>query len=270
MRPGLDYLETLALEAGEILRAGIDQDFQIAHKGVIDLVTEMDQRSEEYILGKIHKDFPDHRIISEEAGLLEGNACQVWYIDPLDGTVNYAHRIPLYAVSIAYAENGQVLLGVIYDPSRDELFMADRGRGAWLNGRPIRVSQTSSLDQSLLVTGFPYDIRTHPETNLDNYALFSLRSRGVRRFGSAALDLAYLAAGRVDGFWEIRLKPYDIAAGGLIAEEAGAVVTNIEGEADYLTPPCSILAAAPGIHAEMLALLQNGSQGSSVRNSRSS
>lgn len=257
MRPNLIYLETLARQAGEILRAGIDQDFQVSHKGVIDLVTEMDHRSEAYILGKIHHDFPQHQIVSEEVGLVEGDDCQAWYIDPLDGTINYAHRIPLYTVSIAYAEGDQVILGAVFDPSRDELYTAERSQGAWLNGRRISVSKATVLDQSLLVTGFPYDIRTHPETNLGNYTRFALRSRGVRRFGSAALDLAYLAAGRVDGFWEIRLKAYDIAAGGLIAEEAGAVVTNLEGQPDYLSSPCSIVASAPGIHAEMLALLHS-------------
>lgn len=256
MKPTLQYLKDLALQAGKILRAGAEQDFQVMHKGVIDLVTEFDHRSEAYLLGKIQQDFPHHRIVSEEIGLVQGDDCCAWYIDPLDGTVNYAHHIPLYTVSIAYAQGGQVMLGVVYDPSRDELYSAERGLGAWLNDRRITVSEAKSLDQSLLVTGFPYDIRSHPQNNLDNYARFALHSQGVRRFGSAALDLVYLAAGRVDGFWEIRLMPYDIAAGGLIAEEAGAIVTNIGGDRDYLTAPCSILAATPGIHAEMLALLK--------------
>jgi myo-inositol-1(or 4)-monophosphatase len=255
VNPELAFLESLARQAGGILRAGVNQHFQIDKKGVIDLVTEMDHRSEAFILGAIRQKFPAHRIVSEEIGLVEGDADHVWYVDPLDGTVNYAHGIPLYTVSIAYAEEGQVRLGAVYDPSRDEMYTGKRGSGSWLNGQPIRVSAAQDLDQSLLVTGFPYDIRTHPQKNLDHFARFSLHSRGVRRLGSAALDLCYLAAGRLDGFWEIRIKSYDIAAGGLIAEEAGARVTKVDGSPDYIAPPCSILAAAPGIHAQMLELL---------------
>lgn len=255
MKPGLAFLESLARQAGEILRAGVNQHFQIDRKGVIDLVTEMDHRSENFILGEIQKRYPTHRIISEEVGVVEGDASHVWYVDPLDGTVNYAHGIPFYTVSIAYAEDGQVRLGAVYDPSRDELYTGEKGSGAQLNGQPIRVSAAQDLDQSLLVTGFPYDIRTHPQKNLDHFTRFSLRSQGVRRLGSAALDLCYVAAGRLDGFWEIRIKSYDIAAGGLIAAEAGALVTKVDGSPDYITPPCSILAAAPPIHAQMLELL---------------
>ena len=255
MKPTLAYIEALARKSGEILRAGIDHDFLISYKGEIDLVTDMDQRSEEYLLGEIHRDFPEHQIVSEEVGLIKGDDCQTWYIDPLDGTVNYAHRIPLYTVSIAYAEGDQVILGAVYDPSRDELFAAERSKGARLNGKPISISKTRSLDQSLLVTGFPYDIRNNPETNLDNYTRFSLRTQGVRRLGSAALDLSYVACGRMDGFWELRLKAYDIAAGALIAAEAGAVITKLDGSPDYLSSPVSIVAAVPGVHAEMLELL---------------
>lgn len=255
MKPNLPFLESLARQAGEILHAGINQPFQINHKGVIDLVTEMDHRSEDFLLGEIHKKFPTHRIISEETGLVEGDANHVWYVDPLDGTVNYAHRIPFYTVSIAYAEEGQLKFAAVYDPSRDEMYTGEQGAGAWLNGKRIGVSQAQEMDQGLLVTGFPYDIRTNPETNLDHFVRFSLRSQGVRRLGSAALDLCYVAAGRLDGFWEIRIKSYDIAAGGLIAEQAGAVVTKADGSPDYIAPPCSVLAATPGIHAQMLDLL---------------
>jgi myo-inositol-1(or 4)-monophosphatase len=251
----LAFLETLARQAGAILRAGVNQPFQIDRKGVIDLVTEMDHRSESFILGAIQEQFPTHRIVSEEVGVVEGDASHVWYVDPLDGTVNYAHGIPLYTVSIAYAEDGHVRLGAVYDPSRDELYTGMRGSGARLNGQPIRVSAAQDLDQGLLVTGFPYDIRTHPQKNLDHFVNFSLRSQGVRRLGSAALDLCYLAAGRLDGFWEIRIKSDDIAAGGLIAEEAGARVAKVDGSPDYITPPCSILAATPAIYPQMLALL---------------
>jgi myo-inositol-1(or 4)-monophosphatase len=174
----------------------------------------------------------------------------------LDGTVNYAHGIPIFAVSIAYAEGGRVRLGVVYEPMRDECFSAELGKGAWLNGKPIRVSETTDLDHALLVTGFAYDVRTNPYNNLDLFSHFMLRSRGVRRMGSAAVDLGYVAAGRFDGYWEIKLESYDIAAGGLIASEAGAQVTNIAGEMDYLSAPVSVLAANPAIHGKMLAELR--------------
>ena len=255
MQPTLDLLESLARQAGEILRKGQEQGFDVAFKGEIDLVTEIDHLSEAFLLGEIGRLFPSHHVISEEVGEVQGDCDHLWLVDPIDGTVNYAHGIPLFTVSIAYQENGQVRLGVVYEPMRDECFSAERGKGAWLNGRQIKVSAQTNLEQSLLVTGFPYDIRTNPQNNLDHYTRFSLRSQAVRRLGSAALDLCYVAAGRCDGFWEIRIKAYDIAAGGLIAEEAGATVTNIHGSVNYLADPVSILAAPPEVHAQMLALL---------------
>jgi myo-inositol-1(or 4)-monophosphatase len=174
----------------------------------------------------------------------------------LDGTVNFAHGVPIFSISVAFAEDGDLKLGTVYDPIQEECFTAERGRGAWLNGEPIRVSRTGNLDDSLLVTGFPYDIRTNPENNLDNFARFSLLTQGVRRLGSAALDLCYVAAGRFDGFWEMRLNAWDVAAGGLIAEEAGARVTGLRGEPDFLSPPHSILAANLQLHPLMLEVLQ--------------
>jgi myo-inositol-1(or 4)-monophosphatase len=255
VEPTLELIETLARKAGEILREGQKNGFEVSYKGEIDLVTEIDRRSEDFLLAQIASLFPSHRVIAEESGETLGDCECVWFIDPIDGTVNYAHGVPFFAVSLAYQKQGQLVLGAVYDPMRDELFSAQRSRGAWLNGRPLQVSGQTRLAQSLLVTGFAYDIRTNPENNLDHYALFSMRSQGVRRMGSAALDLCYVAAGRFDGFWEIQIKSYDIAAGGLIAAEAGAVVTNIHGDADFLSAPISILAATPGIHAEMVRLL---------------
>ena len=246
----------MAYQAGEILRAGYGEQHQISYKGAIDIVTEVDHRSEAYLIGEIKGKYPSHRIVTEERGELVGSDCCVWYIDPLDGTVNYAHGIPIFAVSIAYAEGGQVRLGVVYEPMRDECFSAELGKGAWLNGKPIRVSENTDLDHALLVTGFAYDVRTNPYNNLDLFNYFMLRSRGVRRMGSAAVDLGYVAAGRFDGYWEIKLETYDIAAGGLIASEAGAQVTNIAGEKDYLSAPVSVLAANPAIHRKMLAELR--------------
>jgi myo-inositol-1(or 4)-monophosphatase len=257
MKPALSYLEALARQAGAILCAYFGQQLVIDHKGVIDLVTEADRSSESYIMGEIQQHFPNHRIVAEESGVTQGLDDQVWYVDPLDGTVNFAHGLPIYSISLAYAQGGVMEFGVVYDPSRDECFSAARGRGAWLNGQPICVSQTLELDQSLLVTGFPYDIRTNPINNLENYTRFALRSQAVRRLGSAALDLCYVGMGRFDGYWEIRLNPWDVAAGGLIATEAGGRVTNLSGGEDYLSVPQSILAANPSIHQKMLAVLQS-------------
>jgi myo-inositol-1(or 4)-monophosphatase len=263
MQPTLSYIENLAREAGAILHAGYEKEHQVNYKGVIDLVTEVDHQSEAFLLGKIQKDFPDHHIFSEETGVIKGRDEHIWYIDPLDGTVNYAHNIPIFCVSIAYASrrntyaslSASLSLGAVYDPMRDEMFTAERGEGAYLNGRRLQVSSTTDLQQSLLVTGFPYNAWDTPLDNFDNFVRFGKLSRGVRRLGSAALDLAYVGAGRFDGFWELALNPWDVAAGGLICEEAGALVTNVGGGDDYISPPLSIIAAAPGIHARMLEVL---------------
>jgi myo-inositol-1(or 4)-monophosphatase len=253
--PTLEDVETLARRAGEILRAGFGKHHQVRYKGAIDLVTEADQDSEQYLLGEIQRRFPTHQVVTEESAGQAGADCCQWIIDPMDGTVNYAHGVPIFSVSIAYREDGIIRLGAVYDPMLDECFSAERGRGAWLNDQPVQPAQPLDLDHSLLVTGFAYDIRTNPRNNLDYYATFALSSQGVRRLGSAAMDLCYVAAGRFDGYWELEIKPWDIAAGGLVAEEAGAVVTNVFGDRNYLEPPCSILAAAPAIHGAMLKIL---------------
>ena len=257
MDPTLSDIETLARDAGSILKSGFRQNLQIHHKGVIDLVTEMDRKSESYLIQRIRDKFPTHQVITEESGVISGDEDQTWYIDPLDGTVNYAHGVPIFSVSIAYMEKGKVMLAGIFDPMQDEFFSAERGRGAWLEDDPIQVSSETTLDQSLLVTGFPYDIRTNPENNLNHYASLTLRSQGVRRLGSAAIDLAYIASGRFDGFWEVRIYPWDIAAGSLIVEEAGGKVSDIHGGLDFLYPTPSILATNGRIHHEMLSVLNN-------------
>lgn len=256
MQPVLSYLENLARQAGAILRAGYDKDHQVNYKGVIDLVTEVDHLSEAFLLGEVQRDFPDHHIFSEESGVINGNDEHIWYIDPLDGTVNYAHHIPIFTVSIAYASRGRLELGAVYDPMRDEMFTAERGRGAYLNGRRLRVSSAAELQKSLLVTGFPYDAWNTDQDNFANFVKFAKLTQGVRRLGSAALDLCYVAAGRFDGFWELALKPWDVAAAGLICEEAGARLTNVNGEPDYISPPQSVVASTPGIHARMLEVLR--------------
>ncbi|MFH2102196.1 MAG: inositol monophosphatase family protein [Chloroflexota bacterium] len=256
MQPTLATVERLARQAGQILRAGYTGEYRIDYKGVIDLVTEVDHQSEEFLLGEIRQLYPQHGVLAEESGSSGGSDGHIWYIDPLDGTVNFAHGVPIFAVSIAYACNGQVTLAVVHDPLREETFSAERDRGAWLNGRVLQAAMTTELQRSLLVTGFPYDSWSSPRNNLEYFSQFSRCTQGVRRLGSAALDLCYVAAGRFDGYWELSLKPWDVAAGGLIAEQAGASVTNLDGGPDYLSPPNSILAASPALHPQMLEILR--------------
>lgn len=256
MQPTLSDLERLAREAGSILRAGYSKEHQVNYKGVIDLVTEVDHQSEAFLLGEIKTQFPDHHIVAEESGVTQGDDQHSWFVDPLDGTVNYAHNIPIFCVSVGYASQGTLMLGAVYDPMRDEMFMAERGKGAYLNDRPLRVSAVTELQKSLLVTGFPYDAWNTRQDNFANFVHFAKLTQGVRRLGSAALDLCYVAAGRFDGFWEMSLKPWDVAAGGLICEEAGAQVTNVSGASDYLSLPQSVVAATPGIHDRMLQELK--------------
>ena len=261
MGPTLSEIERLAREAGAILRAGYNKEHNVRYKGVIDLVTEVDHQSEDFLLGEIRGKYPDHHIFAEESGVIQGNDEHTWFVDPLDGTVNYAHHIPIFSVSVAYASHGQLMLGAVYEPLRDELFAAERGKGARLNGKPIQVSTVTELQRSLLVTGFPYDAWNTRQDNFANFVHFGKLTQGVRRLGSAALDLCYVAAGRFDGFWEMSLKPWDVAAGGLIAEEAGAEVTNVYGDRDYISSPQSVIAAAPGIHARMVQELHAQSLG---------
>ncbi len=250
--PTLPEIKNLARRAGAILRAGYDREHQINYKGAIDLVTEVDRASEDFLLAEINRHWPGSHIIAEESGITPGDQDHLWYIDPLDGTVNYAHGIPIFSVSIAYAQAGTMKLGAVYDPMRDEMFTAERGKGAWLNEKALHTSNTMELQKSLMVTGFPYDAWNTQNDNFDNFVRFGKMTQGVRRFGSAALDACYVGAGRFDGFWELSLKPWDVAAGGLVAEEGGAIVTNVDGGKDYLFQPQSIVAAAPGIHGKLL------------------
>ncbi len=256
MPPTLDELQILARQAGEILRSGFGQEHTIQHKGATDLVTEIDQRSESLIIQTIRQNYPSHAILTEESGDLEGDLDHCWYIDPLDGTINYAHSVPIFCVSLAYASHNEVILGVIYDPMHDECFYAERGKGAWLNGKPIHVSDTPDLIHCLLATGFPYDKWDSPLNNLDYFNRFSRMTQGVRRLGSAALDLSYVASGRLDGFWEVSLKAWDIAAGALIVKEAGGVVSKLFGSPHSLVAPVSILSANPSVYPLMLSLLK--------------
>ena len=242
--------------AGHLLQSQFLESHRIAFKDTsIDLVTEMDARAEELIVGRLAAAFPDDSILAEERGSAPGRSGRRWIVDPLDGTTNYAHGLPIFSVSIALEVGRRVELGVAYNPSLDELYVAERGRGATVNDQPLAVSTTTTLEQSLLTTGFPYDIRDTRETNLSQYAAFAMRSRGVRRLGSAVLDLAWVASGRLDGFWELRLGPWDAAAGSLLVEEAGGRVTNVMGGALDLNAP-AVVASNGRIHDAMLAVLR--------------
>ncbi len=256
MQPTLENVIEIAQQAGEILRTGFGQKHQVEFKGEIDLATEIDHQSEEFILGEIERLFPGHAVLTEESGKHAGSTEDLWYVDPLDGTLNYSHGLPIFCVSIGYAYRGQMLLGVVFDPISKEMFSAERNKGAQLNGNPIHVASAIELKSSLLVTGFPYDAWTNPINNFNEFQLFSMRTQGVRRLGSAALDLCYVAAGRLDGFWEIQLNAWDVAAGALIAQEAGAKVTDVRGAADFISKPQSVLAANPALHAKMFNILK--------------
>jgi myo-inositol-1(or 4)-monophosphatase len=255
-QPTLADLERLARQAGRILSDGYEKDHQVNFKGVIDLVTEVDHASEAFIINEITRLFPGHSFLAEESGASQQQTEDLWIIDPLDGTVNYAHGVPFFCVSIAYSYQGQVRLGAVYEPLRDEMYLAERGAGAWLNGRKLQATGADELQSSLLVTGFPYDAWDAKPSNFDYFTKLGKMSQGVRRLGSAAIDLCYIAAGRLDGYWEFSLKPWDIAAGGLIAREAGALVTDMHGGPDYLSPPCGVTAANPNLHPKLLAELQ--------------
>ncbi len=247
----------VAREAGEILSEGFGAAGQIEFKGAVDLVTEYDHESEAHILARLHDLYPQHAIRAEEGGLAVSSdeSPFEWLVDPLDGTTNFAHGFPFFAVSIALLEAGRPIVAAVVDPVRDELFAATAKADATLNGVPIRVSSVDRLERALLATGFPYDVRTHPRNNMAEFNRMALRAQGVRRAGAAALDLCYTACGRLDGFWELRLHPWDVAAGGLIVQAAGGKVTDIENSDEWLSA-IAIVASNGRIHAQMLAALQ--------------
>jgi myo-inositol-1(or 4)-monophosphatase len=252
---------SLARAAGNSLRQGQKKQMQISRKSSsVDLVTEFDHAAEAIIVPQLRAAFPDHRIVAEEGGESRaGDSPFTWYVDPLDGTVNFAHGYPFYAVSIALYEGRQPILGVIYEPGRDECFHALAGEGAYLTVGGvtdiIRVSGEEQLGAALLATGFPYDRHTSSQDNVAQTAAFLKRAQGLRRAGSACLDLAYVAAGRLDGYWEYKLSPWDIAAGILMAQEAGGQVTAVDGGPLDLTYPISLVASNGRIHADMLDVL---------------
>ena len=245
-----------AQAAGQLLKRELSGSRRIAYKGSpTNLVTEMDARVEELIVGRLAAAFPDDAVHAEERGASAGRSGRRWIIDPLDGTTNYAHGFPAFGVSIALQSAARVELGVIYDPNLDELFVAERGRGTTVNDQALAVSTTATLDESLLATGFPYNIREGGDNNLKEYAAFSVRARAVRRMGSAVLYLAWLATGRLDGYWELRLGPWDVAAGSLMVEEAGGRITNLSGGALDLDAP-ALVATNGRIHSAVLEVLR--------------
>jgi myo-inositol-1(or 4)-monophosphatase len=222
-------ISAIAREAGALLMDFFRRRVKVQYKGDADLVTEADKASESLIRERIRGLWPEHDILGEEEGLVDTGSEYRWYVDPLDGTTNFAHGYPVFCVSMGLEHQGQMIAGVVYDPTRDEMFSAERGKGAFLNGQAIAVSQTANLSECLVATGFPSHKR-HKNPNIYFYHQLTLRTHGVRRAGSAALDLCYVACGRYDAFWEFNLNPWDTAAGVLIAEEAGARVTGFSGQ----------------------------------------
>lgn len=248
------FAEKLARGAGKILRQGFNRRLRIHYKGRINPVTEYDLKSELYITSQISKRFPDHDILAEEGSDVEKQSPFRWVIDPLDGTVNYAHGFPVYCVSIALEYDGDIVAGVVYDPERDELFSAGTGMGAHLNKQRIQVSDEKVLQRALLATGFAYNIGTAKRTNLGLFARMAKKAQGLRRPGSAAIDLCWLACGRLDGFWEFYLHPWDTAAAKLITEEAGGAVSRINGKRYSIFAP-DILATNGHLHKAMISAL---------------
>jgi myo-inositol-1(or 4)-monophosphatase len=251
--------EGLARRAGALLREASFQPRNIAYKGVLDLVTDTDRACEELIVSGLREAFPDHGILGEEGSNIiaaNTNSPYVWHVDPLDGTNNFAHGIPHFCTSIGLAgPDGLPVVGVIYDPSRDECFKGIRGHGATLNDRSLHVSTTTELHESALSTGFPKDRWTNPDNNTEEYINFLLRAQSCSRLGSAALDLAYVAAGRLDGFWEMKINPWDVMAGLLFVTEAGGRVSNYRGGMEHVYTGREIIASNALIHDRLLAVL---------------
>jgi myo-inositol-1(or 4)-monophosphatase len=257
------YLEvaiSVAREVGDFLRQHLtDKKKEVNYKGEIDLVTVRDLEAQERIISRLKENFPHHDILAEE----EINQDQErksefrWIIDPLDGTTNYAHSYPVFCVSLALEVKGEVILGVVYDPNLQECFTAVKGQGARCNGQPLRVSTVAELDKSLLATGFPYDVRVSDINNIDHFVNFLRQAQAIRRCGSAAIDLCYVACGRFDGFWELKLNPWDIAAGALLVREAGGRVSDFGGERLNIYGR-EIVASNGRIHEEMIRVLKKG------------
>lgn len=247
----------IARAAGDLLAANLGGARTVELKGAINLVTEMDRRAEALIVEGLQRLFPDFDIIAEEGSDHHAASGYAWYVDPLDGTTNYAHGLPVFCVSMGLWHGDEPICGIVYHPMGQELFTATSGGGAYLNGHPLAVSQTADLGNAILATGFPYDIRDSEFDNLDHFARFAKTARAIRRMGAAALDLAWTAAGRFDGFWEMKLSPWDFAAATILCREAGAVVTDFDGNPFTLARGQAV-AANPALHVQLLATIQRG------------
>jgi myo-inositol-1(or 4)-monophosphatase len=250
----LEIALSAARRAGEVLRAGFGVEHSITYKGEVDLVTEIDEQAERVIREELLGTFPSYGMLAEEGGELAGDDDTRWIVDPLDGTTNYAHRLPIFCVSIALERDGEVVLGVVHDPMHEETFVAEQGRGATLNGEPIKVSDTDELIRALIATGFPYDRAEMPEA-LELFGRFAATTQGMRRLGSAALDLCYVAAGRIDGYYERGIWPWDLAAGSVILQEAGGKLTNYRGDVLDLDGR-EIVASNGRLHPSIMRLME--------------
>jgi len=259
MNPFTEFAVSAARKAGELLKSRLNTPHSIDYKGVVNLVTEADRMSEALILDLIQRQFPDHSVLTEESPERERDSSYRWIIDPLDGTTNYAHGYPVFCVSIALEQDGNMIVGVVYHPMMDEMFVSEKGKGSWLNGQRIWVSDTSDLSRSLIATGFPYDVRESENNNLNYFNSMIMKAQAIRRAGAAALDMAYLAAGRFDGFWELKLMPWDTAAASLLVQEAGGSVTDLRGRNFSLTAP-HVLASNGKIHQQMLSALSEAQE----------
>ncbi len=253
----LEKIKQIALEAGEVIRDGFGTNFQIEYKtGENNLVTEIDKKSEKILLDFIKKTYPNHSILSEESGRTDKSSDFIWLIDPLDGTTNFAHGLPIFSVSIALQKKGETILGLVYDIMQNAIYAAESGSGAYKNEKRINVNSNRNLSQSVLVTGFPYDISTNHPNAVKIFEYFLKNSRAVRRLGSAAIDFCYVASGVFSGFWEVSLNAWDFGAGDLIVREAGGIVTDFSGKNLRINSK-QTLATNGLLHGEMLNVLKN-------------
>jgi myo-inositol-1(or 4)-monophosphatase len=250
----LEAALSAARSAGQVLRSGFGTEHSITYKGEVDLLTEIDEQAERLIREDLLGTFPTYGMLAEEGGELAGEEGARWIVDPLDGTTNYAHQLPIFCVSIALERSGEVVLGVVHDPMGEETFVAERGRGATLNGEPIKVSDTEELIRALIATGFPYDRAQMPDA-LELFGRFAASTQGMRRLGSAALDLCYVASGRLEGYYERGIWPWDLAAGSVIVEEAGGKLTNYRGDVLDLDGR-EIVASNGRLHPSIMRLME--------------
>lgn len=252
----VETAEKAAREAGKVILAGIGKVKDVSFKTLpSNLVTEVDKKSEEIIIDILLKDFPDFDVLAEESGSSSTkNSEFMWVIDPLDGTTNFTHSLPIFSISIGLIKGNDVIAGVVYDPTRDHMFQAELGKGAYLNSKKLHVSKVKDVKKALLVTGFPYNVEQNPDHCFERFIKMTMEGRAVRRLGSAAIDFAYIAAGIFDGFWEVKLNPWDIAAGYLLVKEAGGKVTNFASEESDIYNK-QVLASNGFIHNKMVELL---------------